>query len=141
MQTFLPYQSFTKSLACLDNKRLGKQRVEAMQILTALESSSQSRWRNHPAVKMWKGYEESLKAYHDIAIATWIMRGFRNTMKYKCNSAGVFMKNCYIKPSWLTEQFCSSHRSNLLRKDFVFYSKYDWTEDTSQEYIWPTKQI
>lgn len=140
MQTFLPYQSFSKSLACLDNKRLGKQRVEAMQILQALEPGTTSRWRNHPAVKMWAGYEDSLKAYHDLAIATWILRGFNNSMKYKCDTAGIFMENLIVKPIWLTEQFCSAHRSNLLRKDFTFYSKYGWTEDTEQDYIWPTKQ-
>jgi len=38
MQTFLPYASFAKSAACLDNRRLGKQRVEAMQILKILPS-------------------------------------------------------------------------------------------------------
>lgn len=139
MQTFLPYQSFTKSLTCLDNKRLGKQRVEAMQILHALEPGSQSRWRNHPAVKMWNGYEDSLKVYHDLAIATWIMRGFNNSMKYKFTPKEL-LENCNIKPDWLTSEFCSAHRSNLLRKDFAFYSKYGWIEDTNQEYIWPTKQ-
>lgn len=36
MQTFLPYPSIIKSLRCLDNKRLGKQRVETLQILRAL---------------------------------------------------------------------------------------------------------
>jgi hypothetical protein len=36
MQTFLPYPDFAKSAAVLDNKRLGKQRVECLQILTAL---------------------------------------------------------------------------------------------------------
>lgn len=136
MQTFLPYQSFSQSLACLDNKRLGKQRVEAMQILTALEPFNQSRWRNHPAVKMWKGYEDSLCVYHDIAIEIWIARGFKNTMKLKAPNV-----KYYLKPSWLTEKFCSAHRSNLLRKDFAFYSQYGWTEDINQEYIWPTGKI
>ena len=36
MQTFLPYSDFEQSLSCLDNKRLGKQRVESMQILNIL---------------------------------------------------------------------------------------------------------
>lgn len=36
MQTFLPYSSFTESAKVLDNKRLGKQRVEAYQILKTL---------------------------------------------------------------------------------------------------------
>ena len=36
MQTFLPYTDFRKSLESLDNKRLGKQRVEAYQIISAI---------------------------------------------------------------------------------------------------------
>jgi hypothetical protein len=32
MQTFLPYKIFMKSLECLEDKRLGKQKVEAKQI-------------------------------------------------------------------------------------------------------------
>lgn len=134
MQTFLPYQSFIESLACLDNRRLGKQRVEAMQILNALEPFSQSPWRNHPAVKMWRGYEESLCVCHDLAIEIWVARGFNNTMKMRTDNT-----NFYLIPAWLTEQFCSAHRSNLLRKDFAFYSKYGWTEPLDLPYIWPTK--
>ena len=33
MQTFLPYPDFKQSAACLDYRRLGKQRVEGVQIL------------------------------------------------------------------------------------------------------------
>jgi hypothetical protein len=36
MQTFMPYSDFEKTARCLDNKRLGKQRVEAWQILNTL---------------------------------------------------------------------------------------------------------
>jgi len=36
MQTFLPYDNFSMSARVLDNKRLGKQRVEALQILKVL---------------------------------------------------------------------------------------------------------
>ena len=36
MQTFLPYKSFKQSLQSLDYRRLGKQRVEAFQILNVL---------------------------------------------------------------------------------------------------------
>ena len=52
MQTFLPYKSFVKSAQCLDNKRLGKQRVEAMQILKSIYIEDYG-WKNHPATKMW----------------------------------------------------------------------------------------
>ena len=58
MQTFLPYKDFRKSLQCLDYRRLGKQRVEAMQIHNILTGKNESSaWVNHPAVKMWKGHE------------------------------------------------------------------------------------
>ena len=134
MQTFLPYQSFTKSLYCLDNKRLGKQRVEAMQILNALRPGSSSRWQNHPAVKMWRGHEASLALYHDLAIATWVMRGYNNNMEYVDPD---LMHAVDQYPSWLTEDFCAAHRSNLLRKDPVFYGKYGWTEADDLPYIWP----
>lgn len=59
MQTFLPYSSFSKSASVLDNKRLGKQRVECLQILKALSDPAYG-WQNHPAVKMWKGYTDRL---------------------------------------------------------------------------------
>ena len=36
MQTFLPYDDFVLSLDCLDYRRLGKQRVESMQLLNAM---------------------------------------------------------------------------------------------------------
>lgn len=71
MQTFLPYPDITLSAAVLDYKRLGKQRVEAMQILNALAGLKRG-WTNHPAVRMWRGYEDGLAAYHDACISEWI---------------------------------------------------------------------
>ncbi|WP_407659745.1 pyrimidine dimer DNA glycosylase/endonuclease V, partial [Kineococcus indalonis] len=35
MQTFLPYPGFARSAAVLDAPRLGKQRVETLQVLRA----------------------------------------------------------------------------------------------------------
>jgi hypothetical protein len=43
MQTFLPYPNFKKSLQILDYRRLGKQRVEAYQIIRILKAASQSK--------------------------------------------------------------------------------------------------
>ena len=40
MQTFLPYSNYPASARVLDNKRLGKQRVEVLQILKALAGES-----------------------------------------------------------------------------------------------------
>jgi len=51
VQTFLPYTDFIKSAKCLDYKRLGKQRVEAKQILNILlGETTKAGWTNHPAV-------------------------------------------------------------------------------------------
>ena len=65
------------------------------------------------------------------AIKLWIGRGYKNTMK--------LAKDCdaYTYPSWLTEKFCASHRSNLLRKNPEFYSQYEWKEPNNLPYIWP----
>lgn len=62
MNTFLPYPSFRHSAACLDDKRLGKQRVETIQILRAHLDDGYG-WQNHPAVRMWRGYSFQLAEY------------------------------------------------------------------------------
>ena len=53
MQTFLPFPDYIQSARALDYKRLGKQRVEALQILNTLTGRSEG-WSQHPAVKMWR---------------------------------------------------------------------------------------
>lgn len=124
MQTFLPYPNFEKSLNCLDYRRLGKQRVEAMQLL-------KGQWPNHPASKMWRGYEEALKLYHNLAIKAWIGRGFKNNMS-------LFDVGDVVLPPWFgDDRFHAAHRSNLLRKNSEFYSQYGWTEEDNLEYWWP----
>ncbi|HXK33391.1 MAG TPA: pyrimidine dimer DNA glycosylase/endonuclease V, partial [Dehalococcoidia bacterium] len=47
MRTPLPYPDLVVSARCLDDRRLGKQRVEAMQVLNALRNPA-NRWRRHP---------------------------------------------------------------------------------------------
>jgi hypothetical protein len=141
MQTFLPFPDFKVSVKCLDNKRLGKQRVEAKQILDVLEGRKEG-WKNHPAVKMWKGYEEALKFYINCCIDEWISRKnkkgepFKNTMEYYHT---VLDDEEYLEYPWWfgKDKFHESHRSNLLRKDYSFYSKYGWIELTNLPYVWP----
>ena len=130
MQTFLPYSSIKASLECLDNKRLGKQRVEAMQILNAL--TGQSSWSNHPATLMWKGYLPTLRHYMNCAIDEWVSRGFNNTME-KVPPMGRIVTPWYFG----VEEFHASHRSNLLRKDPMYYSQFNWMEEPSLFYLWP----
>ena len=130
MQTFLPYADFKRSAESLDNKRLGKQRVEAMQIYKACVLDDYG-WKSHPAVKMWVGHEPALLEYMDTMIKTWIGRGFNNTMGIVGADEDITL------PPWMgDERLHSSHRSNLLRKDEKFYSQFNWTEPHDMPYYW-----
>ena len=150
MQTFLPYADFKLSAQCLDMKRLGKQRVEAFQILNLLIKQSHDirfvrRWRNHPAVLMWEGYETALASYGWNICKEWIKRGYKDTLTPKFSELLTLTEKLgdVPYPFWLyKEDFHISHRSNLLKKDYQYYSKYFGTElaDTFP-YIWPVRLI
>ena len=62
MQTFLPYPDFARSARVLDRKRLGKQRVETLQVLRAATVPGYG-WYRHPATAMWAGHVPALVAY------------------------------------------------------------------------------
>lgn len=130
MQTFLPYPSFELSAQALDYRRLGKQRVEALQILNAIYYKT--RWINHPATKMWVGFEDALTLYKNVCIKEWVRRGYKNTMKIDVVS------NDILLPNWFgNNDFHAAHRSNLLRKNIAYYKKFGWTEPDNLAYVWP----
>jgi len=130
MQTFLPYISFKASVECLDNKRLGKQRVESKQIIDNLIQGGH--WQNHPAVLMWEGYYWALVYYYNTCIEAWVKRGYNNNME-KIPIQGT------IKNPWFIgyNNFHNSHKSNLLRKDPLFYGQYGWKVESNLFYSWP----
>lgn len=136
MQTFMPYPDFRESVRCLDNKRLGKQRVEAFQILKVINRErTTGGFINHPIMKMWMGHTDALVLYMNMCIEEWIYRGFNNTMKILSVDSKIML------PKWIgDERVHSSHRANLLRKDYTFYSKYGWKENNidynSAPYFW-----
>jgi len=133
MQTFLPYPNIEKSLKVLDDKRLGKQRVEAYQILNILLKRTRKKgWKNHPAVRMWRKYPNALKLYFNKSLEEWIKRGYKNNMKFeKTRGRTVF-------PKWFgNKEFHASHKINLLRKNQKHYSKFKWKEKDNLPYIWP----
>jgi hypothetical protein len=132
MQTFLPYSDFEDSARCLDYRRLGCQRKEAMQLHDILTNRTTTKgWRNHPALKMWEGYAPALAHYMNVCIDEWIHRGYNNTMEKRDDSN-------LVLPPWLNDRRIHlSHRSNLLRKDEKFYSQYNWNLPSTMEYYWP----
>lgn len=136
MQTFLPYSDFRKTAQVLDYKRLGKQRVEAMQLL-------KGDWPHHPASKMWRGYEFTLTNYAIIICDEWILRGYKDTCKVKI--LRIFRDKYYGRcktssPKWLGDpKFHLSHQSNLVRKNPEYYQKFFPDVKGGLPYIWPVK--
>jgi hypothetical protein len=78
VQTFLPYADFASTMEVLDRRRLGKQRVECIQIVRGLVRPGYA-WRHHPAVKMWSGCLEALGAYGLASVRAWVAAGFADT--------------------------------------------------------------
>jgi len=151
MQTFLPLPDFRASAEVLDNRRLGKQRVEVLQILNSLDPSCNSAgWRNHPAVRMWKNFENALALYGLVVCERWIEKGFRDTCYEKILTRIVppmdrsVLQQKYdlpekgFLPPWFGDpRLHSSHRSNLLRKSATWYGRYGWKEPDDIPYWWP----
>ncbi|MCA1800006.1 MAG: MSMEG_6728 family protein [Actinobacteria bacterium] len=143
MQTFLPFRNFAKSASVLDRARLGKQRVETMQIMKALHEGT-SRWGNHPATLMWQGYECVLMMYQVDICLEWDKRGYKDTCLDKTwDIHNPHCNNDEDWPPWLgLRQFHRAHRSNLLRKNFAWYHQFPEFRGvpTDLEYYWPSKE-
>lgn len=135
MQTFLPYPSYIQSAQCLDRQRLGNQRVECLQILNALTNPAYG-WQSHPAVAMWRGYEECLQLYSVTICDEWIARSYRDTCKDKILAFNFEPGPTY--PHWLgNPAFHRSHQSNLIRKLPEHYGALWPNVPNDLEYIWP----
>ncbi|HEY6739659.1 MAG TPA: MSMEG_6728 family protein, partial [Actinopolymorphaceae bacterium] len=82
MQTFLPYPDFRQTARVLDPKRLGNQRSETLVIVRVCHIRTYG-WQNHPAVTMWRGYEQALISYGAVICAEWRARGHADTVEEK----------------------------------------------------------
>jgi hypothetical protein len=145
IQTFLPYPNFSQSARVLDRLRLGKQRLEAFQIMEVL-AGKRTNWRFHPAVQMWVGSEFILMSYGVAMCIEWVERRYEDNMRVRIEElaedalrAGVWTaeRNAQ-RPYWLDwEPFHRAHRSQLLRKDPEHYKKYWPDENPNLDYLWP----
>jgi hypothetical protein len=165
MQTFLPCADFTASARTLDRRRLGKQRVETLQVLRALVVPDYG-WRHHPAAKMWTGYEEALTRYGLEVCAVWCALGAADTCAVKLGDEytratgagaaepattgdlgspdGVAVRTqaelaaTGDLPPWLgDEALHRSHRSALVRKDPDHYAAQFPDVPPDLPYVWP----
>lgn len=160
MQTFItiPTADFSATARSLDRLRLNKQALEAWQIMMtnlAMDPDGNYReprgWRNHPAVKMWRGYEIALFNYIKAMADEWTYRGYSTSILDKAESTinKAIDQNLiftYDLPYWVKDvslysQIASSHRNALLVKDYNWYSQFNWPEDLgtrpdNYEYVW-----
>ncbi len=148
MQTFLPYPDFAACAAVLDTRRLGKQRVEALQVLRGLTVPDYG-WRHHPAVRMWTGYEEALVRYGLEICRAWVAGGRRDSCAASladglrtCGRGPARSQDELARaeelPPWLgVAEFHRSHRSALVRKDPAHYRPHFPDVPDDLPYLWP----
>lgn len=138
MQTFLPFSDFSASAAVLDRMRLGKQRVETLQLTKSLLVPGAG-WGQHPASKMWVGHLDWLFKYQEAICYEWHnVRGYKDTCLDKTRDLidqyGSWEET--DKPWFVgNETFHASHQSNLLRKLPEHYSQF-FTVSDNLDYIW-----
>lgn len=144
MQVFLPEHTFAKCAEVLDTKRLVKQLLEGRQIMTVLAGESTSNgWKNHPAVKMFEGYEKTLYSY---------LRAIRDEMQtrgYKWEKNWEVIQGIYERhyqdelqgyPFWMQDKemwnrVVITHRGRLWEKDPAHYAQYEGEGHMFMNYV------
>jgi len=170
MQTFLSSPFFTECAVSLDKRRCWKQVVEAKQMLCNLRTENlpiewqnskdyiNQKYKNHPAVKMWKDYDDLLKHYYNIFLKYCLDFHKINTKLEYITCAYSYPAftnhnilmiwedglddngNLIEQPFWLgNEDFHRAMRARLIEKDRNFYLK-KFPEDegfNNGKYWWP----
>ena len=134
MQTFVPLLTLEECAQVLDMRRLGKQRVEVLQIMNAITNPLKG-WKNHPATKMWSENINGLSAYGIAICQEWKSRGYKDTCEEKIRAiADPEMED--LPFWWGDERIHRSHQSNLLRKFPEHYLKFNWDVSDDIPYFW-----
>ena len=155
MQTFLPSKDFDITASMLDSKRLNKQILEAYQILKVLSSNDPNAgWRNHPAVKMWRGYEHGLFTYALAMVNEANKRGIktdRNMENLMALRIVHLPKWGHGLPKWYNNssemsRITATHKARLYVKDPEYYFEFSSFVNNKNNvpccegcnYYWPT---
>lgn len=144
MQTFVPSRGFARSASQLDRQRLGKQRIETLQILDSLANGTG--YKNHPVNDMWRGYEDALVLYGLATVNEWRIE--RKMLDNTWGKLAWWMKELNVHedgtsaitpPPWVGNIWVHrSHRSNLIRKDPGFYLPiFGDATPKNMPYLWP----
>jgi hypothetical protein len=139
VQTFLPFTDYLDSARSLDTQRLGKQRVENLQIATALLTGRG--WVHHPATKAWRGLEPAFWDYHEAVVQAWTEQGYQDTtlesMRALFGEHEVALGGPV--PWWVgNSAYHLAHQSNLIRKSPERYEALFPGVPGDLEYLWPS---
>jgi hypothetical protein len=167
MQTFLPYPEFERTAQVLDNKRLGKQRLEALECLYLITDmplytifpnlnkansvtgkrtpipNEKTRHYNHPCRWQWQGYPGYLALYGEAICLEWIDRGFEDNQLPRfqelINMLGLYRNKGYMeRPTWLGDPaYHRSHQASLVSKLPSLYSADFPDVEPDDTLIWP----
>lgn len=122
MNVFVPYPSPIECAEALwkDQKRFNKQILECQQILDAIDGKKA--WSNHPCTLMYKEHREWLNKY---MLCLKYYREFKNNLRAMTTSERFSDEAYYIKPSFLTDEFCDQHKRRLYTKAPSLYPQFE----------------
>jgi hypothetical protein len=128
----------------LDDRRLGKQRVETFQALRAL-TWPQYGWKHHPVVRMWRGFVPALVSYGLVCVDEWRARGRADaTRAALLEFTGGWepdwdeLHEAGSVPPWVGDEALHlSHRSALVRKEPEHYRPIFGDVPDDLPYVWP----
>lgn len=144
----------------LDQARLGKQRVEAYQIVLAYEEATKrnpakySGWLNLPAVRMWDGYLPALYVYGILNCMVWRKAGHEDSLLEQFqlrrriwlstqNNGGDSASAQPRRPWWFGHPaMVRTHQTKLYHKNSAAWVEQHKTATAKHEpmklpYLWP----
>lgn len=120
MITYVTHRGYGATAAALDDRKLGRQRVEAQEIFNTLTLGEEL--PKDPVYRMWEGYEFALGIYCMMLCMEFTMhRGIADKIFWEVAAALKEMKRSDASfsmehPPWHDDKdVMRSHRSNLLR--------------------------
>jgi len=152
---FLVHPDYVLNAKLLAMNRLGKQRVEAKQLIDAITAfkagNPNPSWINHPAARSWINNLDSLKLYFNAVVSEWVSRGYKNNYELYTD-----IDPNAEPPYWMDcPAVHYSHIAQLMQKDNFYYCKENLAdkipaklldyfnsmpaEYKSYGYIWPYK--
>jgi len=143
MQVFMSEYTFEESAKVLDNKRLVKQLLEGRQILAALAGQTKG-WRNHPATRMFEGYEPALFDYLYYVAKEMEQRGYKTENNWneivRLGLAHFIFDGPYEMPPWFVDRatlhsVVTTHRRSLYNKAPELYPQYEYEASIGADFV------